>query len=151
MSFFRRKKSGADPVVIDVVKRERTVLFKREFAQASSFRGFRRIKLSTARVNNFDQTLAFFRDNGFDFKGCTVVLECIKEIVADQTYLTVNVYVNGHLIGFIGPAATNSILMLTEYEYDKVYVKVDEFKRPDGSIMGDNVYLFVHYPGEAPE
>ena len=44
----------------------------------------------------------------------------------------------------------NELSMLFDYEYDKVHLKVDESYHADGTVMGTNIYLFVHYPGEEP-
>jgi hypothetical protein len=70
-----------------------------------------------------------------------VIVECVS---VERDYNYVNVYVDGKMIGRVG-AASNHIDDLSTRDFDKVHVMVEEVLRPDGSIMGDNVYLFVHY------
>ena len=112
------------------------------------FRG--RIKLSASHVDNYDQTLSYFRERDFDFKGSEILLECIKIESGSDVFYRINVYVDGRMIGRVSEASDESISMLTDYEYDKAHVKVEEFYHKDGTVMGSNVYLFVHYPGVAP-
>lgn len=150
MSLFRRKKRQPEAVAYNFVKNRETVLFRREFIQSSSFRGFRRIKLSASHVDGYEQTLSYFRKKDFYFKGSKILLECIKIESGSDVYFRINVYVDGRMIGRVSEASDESISMLTEYEYDKAHIKVEELHRQDGSVMGSNVYLFVHYPDVAP-
>ena len=150
MSLFRRKKKQSEAVAYNVVRNRETVLFRKQFVQSSSFRGFRRIKLSASHVDNYDQTLSYFRERDFDFKGSEILLECIKIESGSDVFYRINVYVDGRMIGRVSEASDESISMLTDYEYDKAHVKVEEFYHKDGTVMGSNVYLFVHYPGVAP-
>ena len=141
MSLFKRIRKKSDDVSYQFIRHKETVVYRREFLQSSSFRGFKRIKLSYSGVPSYDQTISFFRSKGFDFNRCSVIVECVG---VERDYNYVNVYVDGKMIGRVG-AASNHIDDLSTRDFDKVHVMVEEVLRPDGSIMGDNVYLFVHY------
>lgn len=141
MSLFKRIRKKSNDVSYQFIRHKEAVVYRREFLQSSSFRGFKRIKLSYSGVPSYDQTIGYFRKNGFDFKDNSVIVECIN---VDREYNYVNVYVDGRMIGCVG-AASDHVGDLSSRDFDKIHVKVEEVLRPDGSVMGDNVYLFVHY------
>ena len=70
--------------------------------------------------------------------------------VIDEDNYIVNVFVDGKRIGVVHSYNTDNYEMLTRYEFDSVSLKVDEKYHTDGTVMGQNVYLFVHYSGEEP-
>ena len=116
----------------------------------TSVRGFRRLQLRHIDVDGCEDTLSAFRPVGFNFKGCTIIVEGIEVISNGSTYRMVDVYVDGSRIGQVKSTMANELSMLFDYEYDKVHLKVDESYHADGTVMGTNIYLFVHYPGEEP-
>lgn len=153
VALFRRKNKNIqknDTIIVEVAKPQRSVLFRKEFAQAGSFRGFRRLQLRHIDVDGCEDTLSAFRPAGFNFKGCTIIVEGIEETSNGSTYRMVDVYVDGSRIGQVKSTMANELSMLFDYEYDKVHLKVDESYHADGTVMGTNIYLFVHYPGEEP-
>lgn len=138
MALFKRKQKPAQrPVTIT------SKLFLKEFTQSGTFKGYRRAKLTTYNVDHVQETLAYFAQKGYDFKGCKITLEglAIEGIFADGLMRVVNVFVDDMLIGCVyDNPGSDRYSMLTEYEYDKVYLLVEN----------SEVYLFVHYPGVAP-
>lgn len=156
MALFRRKKTQAQsqpsPKVQIQVQRQSSVsiLWTKEFEHSSNFRGFRRIRLAHNGNEKCLKTLDKYRDSKFAFKGCPIKIECLHTVDDSGEYDSINVYVNGDLIGRVPVTKDKELHMLTDYDYDAVSLMVDEKYHADGSVMGQNVYLFVHYVGEEP-
>ena len=138
MALFKRKQKPAQKPVKITHK-----LFLKEFTQSGTFRGYRRVKLTTYGIDQVQETLAHFAQSGYDFKGCTITLEglAVEGVFVDELMRVVNVFVNDQLIGCVYDSpGSDQYSMLTEYEFDKAHLLVEN----------GTVYLFVHYPGAAP-
>lgn len=114
---------------------KQTVLWNKTFKQSGSFKGYKRIKLTTYKEFGVDATLAHFAQNGYNFKGSTIRMESIlvPNQFVDGDLRVVNVYVNGMRIGCVYDRY-DSYRMLAENNYDKVHIRFDN---------GD-IYLFIH-------
>lgn len=136
------KKRSEDLKAKAKASKKSKVIWKKEFPQSGTFRGYRRIKLTTYKEELVSETLAHFRRKGNDFKGSTITLEniAVKDVFVDRLMKVVNVYADGFRIGCVYDGSDDRYSMLTEYEYDKVHLKVEN----------DDVFLFVHYPVTAP-
>lgn len=123
-------------------KSEPEVLWTKKFTQSGTFRGYRRVQLSTFKREGVSETLAYFKERNNDFKGRTIRLDhiMVPDIFTDGPAYMVEVYVDDMHIGTVFGTNEHRYPMLTEYEFDKVHIKVE-----DGTV-----YLFVHYPAEAP-
>ena len=130
MALFRRKQKTAP------ANNEPVVLWNKTFTQSGSFRGFRRIKLTTYGEDLVQDTLAYFAQSGYNFKGCTIKLESlsITGTFTDRLLRVVNVFVDGKRIGCVYDNGTSQYDLLANSEYDKVHLRVE-----DGEV-----YLFVH-------
>lgn len=130
MALFRRKQKTAP------AKNEPVVLWNKTFTQSGSFKGFRRIKLTTYGEDLVQDTLAYFAQSRYNFKGCTIKLESlsITGTFTDRLLRVVNVFVDGKRIGCVYDNGTSQYDLLANSEYDKVHLRVE-----DGEV-----YLFVH-------
>ena len=162
MALFKRKSKPAKEPISQITQRTAPeLIWTKSFKQSSSFRGFCRVKLRTHGEANVDDTLAFFRGSKFDFKNSTIQLDHyllpntrvsgnVTSIIDEDNYI-VNVFVDGKRIGVVhSDKSPDNYEKLTRYEFDSVSLKVDEKYHADGTVMGQNVYLFVHYIGEEP-
>lgn len=150
MSLFRRKNRFGSPssgVAVRFAQPQHSLLFRKEFVQAGSFRGFRRVKLQHIDVEGCSETLDAFRAGGFNFKGLQIRIEGIGIRSNGESYRIANVYIDGRLIGRVKSTDDAGLSMLCDNEYDQAYLKVDEAYHSDGSVMGTTVYLFVHLVG----
>lgn len=136
--FGKKKAPGPAPQP----KVETKLLWSKTFPQSGTFRGYRRIKLSTYNREGVSDTLAYFKENGNNFKGRTIRLDHVMatDVYTDGPAYFINVYVDNMPIGSVFGTNEEKYPMLTEYEYDKAHIRVE-----DGSV-----YLFVHYPGASP-
>ena len=132
---FRKKSKPTAP------DNQPVLIWSKQFSQPGTFKGYRRIKLSTYNDDQVASALKHFAKTAYSFKGCTIRLDNygLPGVFADHDSHVINVYVDDKKIGYIYDS-TSWYEMLTGYEYDKVYIKVE---KPD-------VYLFVHYPGASP-
>jgi hypothetical protein len=131
-----RKKSRAQ-----VADQQPVLVWSKEFPQSGTFKGYRLVKLSTYNDEQVKATLKHFSRSEFNFKGCQIRLDnlLLPGVFVDGESCVVNVYVDDKKVGYIYNTST-CYEMLTKYEYDKVYLKVE----------GPNVFLFVHYTGASP-
>lgn len=161
MALFKRKtKQAAEPTPQISQRTAPELIWTRSFNQSSNYRGFRRVKLRTHGEQNVDDTLAYFRESKFDFKNSTIQLDHYLlpntrvngnvVSVSDEDNYIINVFVDGKRIGVVHSNDPDKYVTLSQYEYDAVSLKVDEKYHADGTVMGQNVYLFVHYIGEEP-
>jgi len=118
------------------------LLWSKTFTQSNSFKGFRRVQLTTYKEPGVEETLAYFKDLNYDFKGRTIRIDHLTgpEIFEDGPAHFINVYVDNMKIGVVYGTSELRFSMLTEYEFDKAHIKVEN----------GVVFLFVHYPGVAP-
>ena len=159
MALFGRKKQKSlevqpshSPQVQVQVKRSSdvSILWTKKFEHSQNYRGFRRIRLQHNGSNKCLSTIDKYRDSGFVFKGSPIELKCLKTVTDYDEFKSIDVYVGGDLIGRVPETKEKDLSMLSDYEYDAVSLMVDEKRHADGSVMGQNVYLFVHYVGEEP-
>lgn len=155
----KRKKSPAEPVtyterivkqsddaVVSVINEsvERSVWTK-DFVQSHSFKGCKRYKLKHVDVDGVADTLALYRPE-FAFKDCPITLERVDTFRGPElSGSKIKVYVDGHIIGFVPDYKPEEIVSLSDQPYDKAHVRVEEHYHDDGSVMGQNVYLFVRF------
>ncbi len=127
------KKKQPDPAPKQ--EHETIVLWTKEFIQANSFRGFKRIRLTTYGEKGVADTLDYFEKQGNKFKDRVIRPEHIrvKGVFEDGDLLVVNVYVDNMRIGCVY-APKDYYKMLTENEYNKAHIRID----------GDAVYLFIN-------
>ena len=124
MALFKKKPRTTNKSVQTV-----TELWSKSFPQSGSFKGFRRINLTTYKEDGVADNLAYFEKNGIS-KGQTVQLQC----VAGDGWQAVNVYVDARRIGCL--YSTHSQWnMISASNYDKVYAKVDN----------EGTSLFLHF------
>lgn len=129
-------------------------IWSKEFPQAPSFRGFRRIRLSRYRSDAVDKTIGTLKRAKYDLKDRVVRLDLVegKEPNSVNPYKEIRVYIDDMLIGSVFESDENQFPMLTEYEYDKVHVRIED-SCPDEfieNVVTAKAFLFVHYPAEAP-
>jgi hypothetical protein len=131
MALFKKK-----PKLANIPFQTTTELWTKTFPQSGSFKGFRRIKLTTYGEDLVQDTLAYFAQNGYNFKGCTIKLESlsITGTFTDRLLRVVNVFVDGKRIGCVYDNDAQRYALLANSEYDKVHLRVE-----DGEV-----YLFVH-------
>lgn len=123
-------------------KTKETILFRKSFTQSESFKGFRRVKLTTHKEKDVPEALAYFAKSDFDFRQRTITVECksVPDAYTTGPMKVVNVYVDGKRIGCVYGSVESRYSMLAEYDYDQAHIKVDD---------GD-VYLYVHYTDGGP-
>ena len=134
MSLFNFGKKKVEPAG-EPIKKEPIIIWSKEFKQAGSFKGFRRIRLTIYKEDGVDDTLLYFKERNNDFKGRTIRLDHVRipgTVHEDVDF--VNVYADNMRIGAIYSSNEMSYKLLTENEYDKAHIRVED---------GD-VYLFVH-------
>ena len=149
--FLKKKSEPPAEVSIEYSGPTTEVLWTKDFIQALNFKGFRRIKLKHNGNKDCLKTLDKYRPDKFSFKDLPIRLECVKKISNGQESVSISVYVDDNILGIVEDYMDKAMAMLTDYEYDKVYLMVDEKYHTDGSVMGQNVYLLVHYIGDEPE
>ena len=128
------------------------LVWSRSFTQSGTFKGYRRIRLSRYRSEEVDATIDGLKRIGYDIKGRTIRLDLYESVDPYNKYKEIRVYVDGYLIGSVFDSDGQQFSMLTDYEYDKVHLRVED-SSPDKSyehIVTAKAYLFVHYPAVAP-
>lgn len=116
-------------------ERRSELIWRKSFRQSASFRGYRRVRLTIYEESGVDETLRRFAASGYDFTGCSIRLDHVRVYGRHTEYKCVDVYVDSMRIGCIYSSNTKFYPMLTEYDYDKVFLRVE-----DGSV-----YLFIRY------
>lgn len=154
MSLFGKKKKTAPAPAPKQAKPKIKLIWSKEFIQAPSFRGFRRIKLSRYRHEAIDETIDTLKRAKYDLKGRTVRLDLIEgtETYSAKAYREVRVYIDDMLIGSVFESDHTHYPMLTEYDFDKVHIRIED-SCPDEfieNVVTAKAYLFVHYVGEEP-
>lgn len=150
MLFGKKKKKDAP-----ISKQARPMakkLWSKEFTQSSTFKGYRRIKLSRFRSDEVDATINGLKRIKYDLKGRTIRLDLYESTERFNEYKEIRVYIDGYLIGSVFNSDETQFSMLTDYEYDKVHLRVED-SAPDqfyDNIVTARAYLFVHYPAVAP-
>ena len=115
-------------------KENKTVRFTKEFIQSDRFKGFKRNKLTTYKETDVPETLAHFKQNGYDFSGCRIRLECATIDGEYGPFDVVNVFANDMRIGCRYGTHTQYDRLAVP-NYDAAHLKVEN---------GD-VLLFLHY------
>lgn len=104
------------------------VIWTKSFPQAGSFRGFKRIKLTTYKEDGVAENLTYFEKNGIS-KGQTIELQCVD----GGDWKAVNVYIDARRVGCLYDTHTQWN-MISAPNCDKAYV----------SIQDGEAYLFLH-------
>ena len=135
-----------EPVVIEVIGASSSdEVWTKEFPNTKNFRGFKRIKLKHKDVDGVDDTLSFYRSRAFDFKDTNIKISCIRTVQdGEEDKLSFDVYVDDKKIGEVPDYNFDGIGLLANTDIDKVCLRVEEAYHADGTVMGQNVYLFVH-------
>lgn len=128
------------------------VIWTKTFTQLGTFRGYRRIRPSRYPHAVIDETVAVLEESEYNMKGREIRLDLIESKEKYNEYKVVKIFVDGMLIGSVFNSDEVQFPMLTEYEYDKVYLRIEDTWPgcTDPRIVHTKVYLFVHYPGVAP-
>lgn len=138
MALFNFGKKKQEPAPAPKVESE--VLWSKTFTQSDSFRGYRRIRLSRYFHEEIDKNIVYFRDRDYDLKGRTIQLTCTRFDGTRKDGCRIDVRADAKLLGTVWQSDEQQWPMLTEYDFDKVHVRIEDAK----------VHLFVHYPAEAP-
>jgi hypothetical protein len=131
---------------------EPEVLWSKEFTQSGTFKGYRRIKPSRYFHEEIDKSVSYFEEHGYNMKGRTIQLICVRFDRKRPDGCRIDLRVDGMLLGSIWQSDDEQWPMLTEYEFDKVHVRIEDTWPgcTDPRIVHTKVWLFVHYPAEAP-
>ena len=152
MALFFGKKKKTAPAAPRQPKPTLKLIWSKEFAQSPSFRGFRRVKLSRYRHEAIDETIDTLKRAKYDLKGKTVRLDLLQSVEQFNEFREVRVYIDDMLIGSVFESDAKHFPMLTEYDYDKVHVRIED-SAPDEffeNVVTAKAFLFVHYPGNDP-
>ncbi len=152
MSLFGKKKKPAPVPAPKQTQPKIKLIWSKEFPQAPSFRGFRRIKLSRYRYRAVDKTIDTLKRAKYDLKGRTIRLDLVESYEQYNEYKEVRVYIDDMLIGSVFESDNVHYPMLMEYEYDKACIRIED-SCPDEfieNVVTAKAYLFVHYAGEEP-
>lgn len=128
------------------------VLWQKKFTQSGSFKGYRRIRLSRYYHEEIDKSVSYFEKRNYDLTGRTIQLICTRFDKKRKDGSRIDVRVDGKLLGTVWASDEEQWPMLTQYDYDKAYVRIEDtwLGCTDPTIVHTKVYLFVHYPDEAP-
>ena len=121
---------------------------KREFIQSSSFRGFRRYKLTIFEQPGVAEGIEHFRDTKDPERFIIEKEAPISLMIKDGgSYKLMEVYVDNHKVGVLYSSRDQYDEILSN-PFDKVYVRIDypeTIIHKDGIEYRPIVYLFVHY------
>lgn len=128
------------------------VIWTKTFTQSGTFRGYRRIRPSRYFHEKIDKSIAYFEKSDYSMKGRTIQLTCLQFDKHRPDGHCIDIFADGLLLGTVWQSDEEQWSMLTEYEYDKVYLKIEDTWPgcTDPRIVHTKVYLFAHYPGVAP-
>ena len=114
-----------------------TVIWTKTYNQAKSFKGFKRIRLTTYKERDVDATLSYFAGRNYDFTNSAIQFQYVRVMNGSVIggFSVVNVYADAKRIGCIYDTNYDNFDLLTKENIDSAYLRVDN---------GD-VYLFVHY------
>lgn len=142
--FIKNNKMHDPGTTVQFAKPQIRRVFTVSMPQSHSFKGFRRINLRYADIDGCTETLSRYRSSGFKFKGSEIRIEGFNKISNGESSRFAKVYVDNHIIGVIAEHMYRELSFVFDNKYDKAFLKVEEFYHTDGSIMGANIYLFVH-------
>ena len=128
------------------------VLWQKKFTQSGSFKGYRRIRLSRYYHEEIDKSVSYFEKRDYDLTGRTIQLICTRFDKSRKDGRRIDVRVDGKLLGTVWQSDEEQWPMLTQYDYDKAYVRIEDTWPgcTDPTIVHTKVYLFVHYPTDEP-
>lgn len=128
------------------------VLWQKKFTQSGSFKGYRRIRLSRYYHEEIDKSVSYFEKRNYDLTGRTIQLICTRFDKKRKDGSRIDVRVDGKLLGTVWASDEEQWPMLTQYDYDKAYVRIEDTWPgcTDPTIVHTKVYLFVHYPADEP-
>lgn len=121
------------------------------FTQSKSFKGFRREKLSTFGLDGVELNHKYFREQyNDDFTNSAIQLMVVK--ARNDEGKCVRVVVDGRFMGnlYRSERTAESFDMIVAKKIDKAHFRVETAYYADGSLMGYNTYIMVHWPGIGP-
>lgn len=150
---FMKKKKPAAPKPKQTQPKVK-VIWSKEFVQSPSFRGFRKIVLNRYRHEAVDETINKMKRAKYDISNSTIRLDLVEaqESYSTKTYQEVRIYIDGMFIGSVFKSDNVQFPMLTEYEFDKVHIRIED-SSPDEiieNVVTARAFLFVHYIGTEP-
>lgn len=114
-----------------------------KFSQPSSFRGFRKYRLTIYKEPGVNEGIEHFRNNNvkehFEIKKGTPICLVLKEA---NSFKVMEVYVDNHKVGVIYNSREQYSEILSK-PFDNVYIRIEEMEPP--YIPGIDVYMFIHY------
>ena len=141
MELFRSKKRRSNKTMLPPFPENRSeLIWRKTFRQSNTFRGYRRVRLTIYCESGVDETMKALAASGYNLSGSLIQIDHIHVYNQYNSYKFVDVYIDGMRIGCVYSSNSEYYPMLTEYDFDKVFVLVES----------DYVYLFVHYPGISP-
>lgn len=148
MALFNFGKKKSAPASKPEPKSVPEILWTKSFTQSGTFKGYRRINLSRYFHEEVDKSIGYFEKQGYNLKGSTVQLTCIRFDKGRDDGCRVDIYVNEKLLGTIWQSDQQAWSMLTENEIDKVHVRIEDTMPgcTDPNIVHTRVYLFIHSP-----
>lgn len=145
---FGKKKSEPAPAS----KAEPEIIWSKEFTQSGTFKGYRRIRLSRYFHEEIDKSVAYFEKHDYDMKNRTIRLDCVRFDRKRPDGCRIDLRVDGRLLGSVWQDDAQQWSMLTECGFDRLHVRIEDTWRgcTDPRIVHTKVWLFVHYPADAP-
>ena len=143
---FGKKKKAVKPAPSP--KPQTKMLWSHTYPQSSTFRGYRRVKMSTYPKDEVFATIDELKRQKYRLKDRTIRLDHVES----DEYKVVNVYIDNMLIGSVFNNNEEAYSMLTDYDIDKAHIRIED-SAPDEFyeyVVTAKAFLFVHYPNEAP-
>ena len=150
-NFGKKKKSDPVPELTDErIIPKKDILSVQTFTQSKTFRGYRRVRISTNGLDGVEKNQIYFRERGFDFTNSAVQLMTVK---ANNDFgKCLRIVVDGRFLGNIYRSGANDEAFdkVLDKAVDKVYVKLED-TIIDGQYYGTESYIMMHWPGIAPK
>ncbi len=149
---FGKKKAAPKPQLSEErIIPKKDIVSVQTFTQSKSFRGFRRIKISTYNLDGVEKNLAYFRERGFDFANSAVQVMVVK--ANNEEGKCLRIVVDGKFIGNVYKNSSNSeaFEMAVAKKLDKVYVLIEDVILDDGKYYGTETYILLHWPNIGPK
>ena len=145
------KNVDPEPVLSDERPLSKKDIFSiQTFTQAKSFKGFRRVTISTDNLDGVEKNMAFFRSRDFDFTNCAVQVMVVK--ARNDEGKCLRIVADGRFLGNVYKNISNyeAFDMAVNQKLDKVYLKYEDAVI-DGKLYGTNTYIMFHWPNIAPK
>lgn len=149
---FGKKKATLQPQLSEErIIPKKDIISVQTFTQAKSFRGFRRINISTYMLDGVEKNLAYFRERGFDFANSAVQVMVVK--AKNDEGKCLRIVIDGKFIGNVYKNSSNSeaFEMAVAKKLDKVHVLIEDVILDDGKYYGTETYILLHWPNIGPK